>query len=1344
MEHFKTPDPLIFSGVTNLSEGWRRWSQRFDLYLSASGKVKENEKTQVAILLHLMGEEGIEIYNTFTWEPADTSEKIKPVLEKFKNYCNPRKNTVIERYTFWNCKQKDGETVDQFVTELKTKAKNCEFGDQTNLMIRDRIIFGITDDRLKERLLRESDHTLEKVIDVCRAAEASKKQIKTIQAHSDVQIDSLTKKKEAPRHSRQNSYDTPRQNFPNSLGAKSQGGPINRPQFAKSQSAKYKPNKHYEKDINCKKCGNRHKQNSCPAYGKKCRVCHKYNHFSRQCYYNKSVHDVEETEDCEEPFFVGEITVHSIVKDNDSAWYSLIQVEDKTVKFKLDTGAEANIIPQSLYYKLPGHVLRSTKAKLSTYGNNIVTPIGRTTLPCKTKNEPVTKDLDFYVVGFKATPILGLSACKTLKLIEKIDLIEKVDFTKESLLKNNRDVFHGLGKFEGKYHIDIDTSVKPVVHPPRIIPHTLMPKLKESLNRLQEIGVIVPVEEATDWVNSLVVTEKKNGSLRLCLDPRDLNKAIKRQHFKIPTLDQITANLHGKSLFTILDEKDGYHQVELDTESSYLCTFQTPFGRYRYQRMPFGISSASEVFQRKNMQMFGDIEGVYMIADDMIIAGKDEIEHDQILKKVMDRANDKNVKFNPDKLQFKVKEVKYMGGIIGSDGLKADPEKIRAINDMPVPEDKKGIERLLGTINFLSPFIPNMSELTAPLRELLKKDIVFIWKEEHDEAMDKIKKVLTSNPVLSFYDVTQEVTIQTDASQNGLGSCIMQNNKPIAYASRALNEAEKNYAQIEKELLAVLFACERFNQYIYGKEVLVQTDHKPLEAIQNKPLYKTPPRLQRMLLRLQRYQLTLKYTPGKFMYLADTLSRAFTKEKRAENKVEKDDDLDVIIHAIVESLPFSDDRFEKMRQSTNSDQELQLLKETVQNGRPHHKSSLPDEIKQYWSIIDEIHTIDDLLFINERIIVPKDQRELMLSVIHESHLGIAKCKTRAKKSLYWPKMNQDIEQICSRCSICNTYKRRNQKETLIPHEVPDRPWQKVGIDIFEYVSNSYVLVVDFYSKFIEIRNMYKQKTATAVINSIKAIFSVHGIPETIIADNMPFNSKMFRTFAQSYNVKVNTSSPTYSQSNGMAERSIQTVKNLLKKAHSEGKDEYIALLEYRNTPIANCEYSPAQLLMSRMLRDKIPTQPKLLEPRVAENARQQLIERQKVNKLEYDKNAKTMSQLQTGDSVRYRQDKTWEPAVVVNQHQSPRSYIISTETGQTLRRNRRHLLKTNEAPITPLPPYELYSSESENNNSEEISSEKAAETPAVATPRITTPARPVLRPRRNINKPARFRDENFV
>ena len=195
----------------------------------------------------------------------------------------------------------------------------------------------------------------------------------------------------------------------------------------------------------------------------------------------------------------------------------------------------------------------------------------------------------------------------------------------------------------------------------------------------------------------------------------------------------------------------------------------------------------------------------------MIVAGKDESEHDEIIQKVMNRAKEKNIMFNAEKVQFKVDEVKYMGGIIGKEGLKADPDKIRAINEMPTPEDKKGVERLLGTINFLSPFIPNMSELTALLRELLKREVMFKWDKQHDDALNKIKSVLTMEPVLSFYDVNDDVTIQTDASQNGLGSCLIQHNKPVAYASRALTAAEKNYAQIEKELLAFLFACERFN-----------------------------------------------------------------------------------------------------------------------------------------------------------------------------------------------------------------------------------------------------------------------------------------------------------------------------------------------------------------------------------------------------------------------------------------------------------------------------------------------------------------------------------------------------
>ena len=856
MNEFKPPEPLIFSG--NLSENWRRWEQRFDLYLAASGKVKENEKTQVAILLHLLGEEEIEIFNNFTFTAeGENKDNLSCVKGKFKNNCNPRKNTVIERYTFWETKQKEGESIDHFVTELKTKAKNCEFEAQKDLMIRDRIIFGIQDERLKERLLRETENpTLEKAIEMCRAAEISKKQIKTLQG--EIPVDAIKK-----RHDRGNSGASGHRSnpAPGNFGHKKENPKRSESSSHSSMGAsstphRYQPahagNRKRQKEFNCNKCGTRHVQNYCPAYGKKCKTCKKYNHFTKQCFYNKKMHEVDidstESEDeSEHPFFVGVLNkVHSVISEEDKSWYSLLKIEDKTVKFKLDTGAEANVIPQNLFYKLPHNQLKDTKTKLSTYGNNVVTPLGKTKLTCETKSTNIKQDLDFYVVNFQATPILGLEACKTLKLLEKVDIVknEHQKVTMNTLLKDYKDNFKGLGKFEGQYKIELNSDARPVINPPRVVPQTLLPKLKEALDKLESNGVITAVEEATDWVNNLVIVEKPNGALRLCLDPRELNKAIKRQHFQIPTLNDITAKLNGKTLL--------YHQVELDTSSSYLCTFQTPFGRYRYRRMPFGISSASEVFQRKNIQTFGDIQGVHMIHDDMIIAGADEKEHDEILSKVMKRAQEKNIKFNKDKIQFKVKEVRYMGSILGKDGSKPDPEKLKAIAEMPDPKDKKGIERFLGTINFLVPYIPNMSDITAPIRELLKRDITFEWQHERKKALDKIKMILTSNPVLKLYGVTKNVTIQTDSSQDGLGSCLLQEGHPIAYASRSLTEAEKNYAQIERELLAIVFACEKFNQYIYGKEVTVQTDHKPLQAIQSKPLHKAPPRLQRMLLRLQK------------------------------------------------------------------------------------------------------------------------------------------------------------------------------------------------------------------------------------------------------------------------------------------------------------------------------------------------------------------------------------------------------------------------------------------------------------------------------------------------------------
>ena len=273
------------------------------------------------------------------------------------------------------------------------------------------------------------------------------------------------------------------------------------------------------------------------------------------------------------------------------------------------------------------------------------------------------------------------------------------------------------------------------MHPPRCVPFALEIKLKRTLDNLESKGIIERCDDPTDWVNSLLIVEKRDGSLRLCLDPKDLNLAIKREHFHIPTCEDILPKLVGMSVYTIIDQKDGFYQIELDDESKRMCTFNTPFGRYSMKRLPFGISSAPEVFQKKNSELFSDIEGVHVIFDDMIIAARNDEEHDKILHKVLTRARECGVKFNSKKIQFRVTQVKYLGHILSSDGIRPDAEKVNAIINMPSPADRKELQRFLGMITYLSKFVPDFSTHTDELRQLLKKDIAWHWTDIHENAV---------------------------------------------------------------------------------------------------------------------------------------------------------------------------------------------------------------------------------------------------------------------------------------------------------------------------------------------------------------------------------------------------------------------------------------------------------------------------------------------------------------------------------------------------------------------------------------------------------------------------------
>ncbi len=1077
---FVPPEALSFDG--NPAENWRVWKQRFELFLKAREAHGKNDEIKIAMLLTSIGPEALERYNHFTWvtEGDDLEDQAvyATVLAKFEVELSGLKRVVFSRYQFRDHKRGEAQPFNEYLTQLKVLARACEFLERDN-MIRDKIVFSTKGRALKERLLRDTDLTLAKTIMLCRSQEVTQKEMQSMK--KDGEKSSVSSEKEVHTMSKKGkSY----QNY-----AAGSAKP----------AAQVQDTRRGSKKKTCGRCDTRHPPRKCPAWGQTFSTRNGTNHYAILCLSRKSrLHEVSHVESSSEDEFFIDTVVHMVGSEDESAWYSVVVVGGSRVKVKLDTGAGTNVLPYKTFKKIKNAPpLTKSTTTLQAYGGYKVEHMGKAMLECSVNGQEPCK-FEFFVTSTKSPPILGLQACTKLGLVQKgtidtgdiVASIEKkpnsaVPLTRESALEEFKEQFQGLGK-QKPYHIEQKPDIKPTIDAPRRVPLSLHARLKSKLDEMEAQGVITKVDGPTEWVNSLVIVEKKDGSLRLCLDPTKLNMSIKREHFMIPTLEDVTSRIGNKSLFTVLDQKDAYWQVPLDEPSSYLCTFNTPFGRYRFTRMPFGICSASEVLQKRAYETFGDIEGVHVIADDMLIAADDDHDHDCIFRNVMHRSKDKGVKFNIPKMQFKKPEVVYNGNVIGAEGMKPDDLKVKAIADMPPPESKEGVRRLIGMLNYLSAYIPNMSTVTGPIRCLLKSEVQFQWMPEQQAALDQIKLILSSKPVLRFFDEKKEVTIQADSSSTGLGACLIQEGRPVSYASRSLTETEIRWSQIEKELLAIVFATERFHQYIYGRDVVVHSDHRPLETILKKPIHSATPRIQVMMLKLMRYRLDVKYVPGSELYIADTLSRAYSDAMPPGGDEQEVREMEERIHSLhcVESLPVSPERLEMLKQATAADTALCVLTEAIEQGWPKSKKSCPSSIKPYWTIRDELHIAEDLVFKGNKLVIPDSMRNEMLAKLHESHLGMEKCKSRARSIMYWPGISQDIEDTVAKCATCAKYKKRNQREPLQPHSVPERPWAKIGSDIFDFGGKAYLVLVDYFSKWPEVCKL-ERKTAHSVISHLK-------------------------------------------------------------------------------------------------------------------------------------------------------------------------------------------------------------------------------------------------------------------
>ncbi|XP_065176300.1 uncharacterized protein K02A2.6-like [Sycon ciliatum] len=1236
---FPLPGAFDFSAP----EAWPTWKARFERFRSLTKLDESDQPRQVDTLVYSMGPEADPIFESLNLS-AEDKKKIAPVLSAFDKYFRPGVNVIHQRTLFEHCVQSPGETVETYVRRLRAAAKYCAF-DKPDERIRDRLVAHMTNREVSKKLQLE-DHTsldLETAVSLARKTESVNAEV----AQQSSLDGHLGKQAAAAITSRARGH-----------------GQRSSPASSKSSSKK----SYQSSSGNFRKClwcgsSKDHKANrdECPAKSKTCLTCQKTGHFASVCRSSsngsgRAAHAASTTGHDEDPaHFLGAASTQS--NSADAPWTVQLRVCHADVNFKIDTGADLNILTRDCFHTLP------ERPALSPTKSHVTGADG--------------KKLDIDGEFSTEATLHGVSYSITLLVIATggVNLLSRQTSQRMGLVQRGHigvsTASPALGCMLGDpVKIELRPDAKPYncVNARRVPIHIRL-KVRRELERMETEGVITKVEQPTDWCAPMVPVLKPNGNVRVCVDLKKLNASVKREHFPLPTVDDTLAKLNGSTIFSTLDTASGFWQIPLSEEASMFTTFITPFGRFKFERLPFGITSAPEIFQRRLQQLLGDIPNVAVFIDDIIVYAATMSEHDAALEAVKQRLIDAGLTLNPDKCRFRRTSLKYLGHQISDKGVNPDPAKLEAIEKLTVPSDVDELRRALGLITYLSKFLPELSTVAAPLRDLLCNDTAWQWTAAHTEAFNRLKQLAADAPCLCYYDLEAPTLLTADASSYGLGAALLQFQngewKPVAYASRTLSAAEKRYAQIEKELLATVWGCEHFHQYLYGgPRFTVHTDHKPLvPLINSRDLDRVPLRCQRLLIRLMRYDAQAEYVPGKNMVVADTLSRAPLPTAPVKES-ELHGDSEATIAAVLASL-CSPEKEHELVEATANDVTLQKVQHYTLHGWP---ARVPADLEPYRNERASLSTHGGLLYHGFRIVIPVAERASTLAKLHDGHQGITKCQARAKSSAWWPGISMAVAEYVRNCTICSKH-RYQPPEPLQPTEFPSLPWERVGVDLCHYNGHDYLVVVDYFSRYIH-ASPVRSTTSQSIIKELLKLFAIHGVPEVLVSDNGPqFASAEFSAFATVMKVSHRTSSPRYPQSNGEAERAVQTVKRLLKT--NDNLDD--ALLVYRSTPLAN-GFSPAELLFGRRLRTRLPSTKEALRPGWPDI--EALRKREAASKTRQSASYDAAHRVQPLP-VLEQGTRVWIPDLeseaVVTERTDERSYTVATDDLTEYRRNRRHI-----------------------------------------------------------------------
>ena len=1226
------------------TESISAYLERLDLYFTANGI--ESEK-QVPVLLTVIGPENYTLLRGLVAPAAPKDKTLEELKASLTNHFEPKTLVIAERFRFYRRTQIVGESVAEFVAALRKLSIHCKFGDFLDEALRDRLVCGLRDETTQKRLLAEAALDLAGAITIAQSIESAGQKVKE----------------------------------------------INNPVSAPEESVmRIKPTSTNTGKSSCHRCGRHPAGMPCRFKDATCHRCGKVGHIAPVCRKKGSPkkHPPSQTQEKQvssEPTDpLEDIALYNIHKTDSSAppIHVTMQVNQKSLKFEVDTGAAVSVISESTRRSVfPDSRLWKSDITLRTYTGEAMTVLGELRDLTVEYRGQCVKGLSLMVVKGTGSTLLGRDWLSRVRLDwPGIKAISQCEDALKSLLDEFSDVFApGVGTikgFEAKLHIPKEAH--PKFFKPRTVPFALREAVEEELARLEQEGVIKRVK-SSDWAAPIVCVPKKNGKVRICGDFKvTANRVLEVDQYPLPRPEDIFARLAGGKRFSTLDLSQAYHQLMLDEESRKLVTVNTHRGLFQYQRLPFGIASAPAVFQQVMDTILQDIPGTMCYLDDIIVTGSTEEEHLRNLRAVLERLRQHGIRLNQAKCEFMQSQVEYLGHKIDAEGIHATDSKLEAILQAPTPKNVHQLRSFLGLLNYYCRFIPNLASIIHPLNELLHKDHKWKWSKQCDESFRVAKEKLISPNLLVHFDPSLPVKVAGDASAYGVGAVIshvMPDNteRPIAFASHTLTSSERNYSQVEKEALALVFAVRKFHTYLYGRKFVLVTDHKPLTTILG-PKKGIPvmaaARLQRWALILSAYSYEIEFRPTDCHANADGLSRLPLSTTLTDGDSSEPHVFNI---SQMESLPVTRTQ---LRQATRNDQVLSQVLQYMQKGWPvpiDAKSPLyPFSTRKLELTVEE-----GCLLWGMRVIVPSKLRSRLLQELHRDHPGISRMKQVARSYIWWPGLDGQIEKLAKSCETCLAVKHKPPVAPLQPWNWPAQPWKRVHLDFAGPFQGSMFLVcVDAHSKWPEVHLM-SSTTTTKTLEVLRNVFSAHGLPEQLVTDNGPqFVSDEFAAFVKLNGIKHIRIAPYHPASNGLAERFVQSLKQSLKATVSSGLplSHRVAnfLLTYRTTPHATTGVAPCTLFLRRSIRTRFD----LLRP----SCTSRVTEKQALQKDCQDRHSQDRSWY-VGERVMVRNVRPgmdWIPGVIL-ERLGPVTYLVDVKNSQIWKRHADQIKSVAEPPF---------------------------------------------------------------